>query len=110
MQLAYVQGTTKAFDALLVDHQIHLRNVIGVGYRYVPATEQSSAGYHDGLDVVKKGFRHITKVLANVNLQALNDEKRAEHADYCAKLSKAKGMMRSLRRSRPDGQLQIRSA
>ena len=106
-KLLYVGGMTKITNALCVDHQIHLRNVSGEGYRLVPTKDQASTGFDDGMELVKKGLRHATKRLANVNLQALTDQQRAQHSDYCAKLSKLKSLGRSIRHAKPDAPLQI---
>lgn len=99
-KLLYVSGIDKIKDALLKDSQIHLRSVAGEGYIILPPDKQAPLGFEDGMELVKKGLRHATKRIANTNVQALNDQQRAEHADYCAKLSKLKHMNRQIRNAK----------
>lgn len=85
----------KAFeDALLTEHQIALSNVRGVGYRIVPAAEQTRWAEESGVSEVKKAIRKLGDRLTNVDLAQLTQDQRRENADALARLAMLSGMVK----------------
>jgi hypothetical protein len=82
-------------DALLTEHQIALTNVRGVGYRIVPAAEQTRWAEEEGVGQVKKAIRKLGDRLTNVDLVQITNEQRKENADALARLAMLSGMVKS---------------
>lgn len=88
-------GQFKAFEeALLTEHQIALANVRGVGYRVMPAAEQTRWAEEVGAAEVKKAVRKLGDRLTNVDLAQLTTEQRKENADALARLAMMTGMVK----------------
>ena len=89
-------GNIKAFEAhLLEELQIAIKNVRGIGYEVLAASEQSKWAYDEALRDVKRGVKKGLSRLTNVNLSSLTADQRRENADALAKIAALRGMVKS---------------
>lgn len=81
---------------LLEEHNIHLSNVYGQGYRVVPAREQTAIAEEKFQRETRRSFRKTALILKHVRIEQLSDSERRENMDAIAKLSKLRGMQKAL--------------
>ena len=84
--------------ALLCEHKILLVNERSVGYRFVPAGEQTQEAYEEGVREVRKAIRKMGLRITHIDLTALTDQQRRQNAEALAKLSMLETMRRKVRR------------
>lgn len=91
-RLAFL-GQFKPFETHLLDeHRIALASVRGVGYRVVPASEQTGWAEKEGRNELKRALRKMGRRLTSVDHAQLTNQQRRENADAHARWSMLRGM------------------
>lgn len=93
-QLARVKGVQKIKKALLSEDQILLENVVGVGYRVVPSTEQTGLAMKGLARKHAKATISAWNIVNNVQMDKLSDAQRQENIDARGRLAWINGVMR----------------
>lgn len=86
-ELQFLGQMTKFQDALLVEKQIALRNVVGAGYMVVKPSDQGQWGVEECLKEVRRAIRKGYQRVIHTNIAVLSSEERQRHADQSAKMS-----------------------
>lgn len=80
-------GQFKSFEnSLLRERQTALANVKGLGYRVIPAAEQTQWAEEQGNLELRRALRKRTNRVLNVNLTVLTGQQRKENADALARI------------------------
>lgn len=94
-ELQFLGSFKRMEKALLEEHQIALKNLIGIGYVLMPPQEQADWGYAETLRetrrAVQKGFRRVTCL----RLNELSDAQRASASDKAATLANLSHLLSS---------------
>jgi hypothetical protein len=96
LKLQFLAQFVEFEEALLVEHQVALANVRGVGYRIVAPHEQTAWAERHGISEVRKAVRKLSNRLMNVDFVALGAEDRKSNADALARLGMLGGMLKQV--------------
>lgn len=94
LKLQFLAQFVEFEEALLIEHQVALANVRGVGYRIVPPAEQTTWAERHGIAEVRKAVRKLSDRLTNVDFVALGADDRKANADALARLGMLGGMLK----------------
>lgn len=94
-QLAYVEGIVGLRDALLVEDDIHLQTMAGVGYRLTPPGEQTGVVMHQARRRIVSTITKAKKGVTHIRRDMLTDEQRAENAEAQSKIAFLSGVARN---------------
>ena len=86
-RLRFMQEMHSFQNALGLDHQLHLQNVRGEGYRILPPKEQTEFAMDKVQREMQLALQKAHFRLTNLRLDELTDEQRRQNADAQAKLS-----------------------
>lgn len=81
---------------LLQRHQILLRSVYGVGYRWVPPHEQTGVAVEEFERDARRAYDKAGRRLLHVRVGELTDAQRQENLDAIGRLSMLQGMHKQL--------------
>lgn len=86
-QLDFLSSMDALRQELLVEYQLSLRNVRGVGYELVNPNDQVETAWQSTFGKVRRELGKLAGTIRYIRHDELTDEKRREHADAQAKLS-----------------------
>jgi len=95
--LEFLSAFSQFERTLLWEHQTALRNIRGVGYEIVPASEQTSWSVKEKYKGLKKVLNRAGERLINTNHALLNHNERRENTDALAKVAMLKGMVKEVK-------------
>lgn len=92
-QLDFLRQFSEMREALLEDHLVMLRPVIGIGYEVVPPEQQTRRAVSDRMHRINREARKLSAELSFVNREALSDSARADNSNALAKLGALSTML-----------------
>jgi hypothetical protein len=101
LRLAFVAGFEKLKLHLLSEHNVDLKNILGVGYQWVEPGEQVACSRDDFEHACKKAMTNHLRRSSFVDNDALTDAQRAARTDELARMASLKAIMGSTRRRLP---------
>lgn len=86
-QLQFLHDFLEFKEALLEEHKMELRSIIGVGFEVIHPREQTRFALERGTKAIGKEIRKMAKSVAHVNTAALSEAELRERTDGLAKIS-----------------------
>lgn len=95
---AFLEAMEGFRNELLVDHNIALKVISGVGYQVIAPKEQTRHALAQGYRRIRRDVGAMAKMLRHVDVGQLTDEQRQENADAQAKATMLSTILRRSRR------------
>lgn len=97
-QFQFMSNLDNLKRELLEDHMIDLRNARRVGYRWVPAKEQTRTAFRDGMKAINKELHTASRRIENTDVAKLTADERRQRDEAQVRLARLASMRHSVRR------------